>query len=785
MKRIIRLIVCTFLIFISVEVNIETWAEEYRDFEVDVNYGYDNIFKYNEYLPVSVHVKNNIDDFDGDVVLRYHVNNNSDGELTQRVTIEKNNSKVMKFLIPRISEELSIMKIIFRKDNKVIYEEKLTIPYTQGIYNTLMLGILTDDFDELSYINSSNDYVKVELNEQNFPSNTFASKILDIIVINNFDLSKLSQDQLDILKKWVNDGGHLVIGSGVNYSKTLTLLQDFIGIDMIDGVKEIDSDILYDYVAEEAKTDDHSLLSIALINSDKLKSTIISGDNHIVYNINKGKGRIDLFTFDLGMEPMKSFTHNNKFFEKYFKQEFEDMKILLSNSYYNYNRTNSFLNVIPGLKFPSLWSIIIIIGIYIILIGPVLYLVLKRRKKRHLMWIMVPVISIVFVGIMYISGMNTRLKEPVTQVVNILNFSEKGGSYNSFGTVLNTDKSKLDIKSNDSLYMIPLESYDYYSFNQSKNMGIKNYEDFPVSFNWKSGLEPSIEYYNSDVFSNNNFELETSKNIPVENKIQLDLLSEGTEIIGSITNNYDFGLKNCVIYFKNKVYLIDDLGSNETKNIEDMKTRNYEYFREYYWDVIDSIDSSSNFKEKNDRYQDCRMTDFNMYTYEAINTEEAIFVGWTDKNFTNGFQVNGKKTKSFEKSMISVIDTVNYVKGSNIVLEFGSVRPYINNSIGNNFIYSRDKEFSYYYKLPIETIDINKIKIRRIANMKNKYTEAKYYVVGTDNVTYQEFDDSITIEAEELDKYVNTNGELLMAVVLSEDEGEVDIPEIYIEGIGK
>ncbi|GMQ60076.1 hypothetical protein AN1V17_44760 [Vallitalea sediminicola] len=782
MKRIIRLIICTFLIFMFVEVDMSIQAANNKEFEIDANYGYDNIYKYNEYLPVSIHVKNNVEDFDGDVVLRYHVSNRNDGELTQRVTIEKNNSKDIKFLIPRISEELTTIKIIFKKDNKGIYEEKLIIPYMQGIYNNIMVGVLANDFDELSYISSPNDFVKVELNSKNFPDNVFASKMLDVIIINNYDLSKLSKDQINTFKRWVNDGGHLIIGSGVNYSKTLALLKDFIGIDSINEVKEIDNGLLYDYVSEEADENANSTsLSIIEINSDKLKTTISSGDNGIVYNVNKGKGKIDLFTFDLGLEPMKSFPYNNKFMKLYFSQEFQDKKDKLSNNYYRHNRINNLMNIIPGLKFPSLWSIIIIITIYILLIGPILYLVLKHRKKRHYMWIGIPAISLIFVFIMYISGMNTRIKEPVTQVINIMNYSEKNNSNISYGTILNTNKNKLSVKSNDNLYMIPLKEYDYYSYNQDN----KDYKDFPIAFNWKFGLDTSIEYYNSNVFSTNNFELETSENIPRENKIQLELLSTGFDLNGSITNNYDFALENCVIFFKSKIYLIDNLEINETKSIEDIENRNYESFRHYYWDLMNNVDNTSNFKEKSEKYQDNKIIDFNINFYDTINSEEAIFVGWTNNNFTNGFIVNDKKTNNFEKTVINVVDTIRYVKGSNIILEFGSVRPYTDGVNKGDIIYSQDKEFSYYYKVPTDTIDITKIKLRRIKNLKDEYPDTKYYLVGDDKESYQEFDDIIIIEEDDIDKYINNNGQLMIAIILPYDDGETDIPEIYIEGIGK
>lgn len=53
-----------------------------------------------------------------------------------------------------------------------------------------------------------------------------------------------------------------------------------------------------------------------------------------------------------------------------------------------------------------------ILGVYITIAGPGLYLIFKRRKRRSRLWIAVPVLAIAFSAIIYIVGTSTRIQRP-------------------------------------------------------------------------------------------------------------------------------------------------------------------------------------------------------------------------------------------------------------------------------------------------------------------------------------------------------------------------------------
>ena len=52
----------------------------------------------------------------------------------------------------------------------------------------------------------------------------------------------------------------------------------------------------------------------------------------------------------------------------------------------------------PSLDLPSIRGIGILLLIYIILVGPVNYLVLRGIKKLHLAWVTIPILTVLFTG---------------------------------------------------------------------------------------------------------------------------------------------------------------------------------------------------------------------------------------------------------------------------------------------------------------------------------------------------------------------------------------------------
>jgi hypothetical protein len=63
---------------------------------------------------------------------------------------------------------------------------------------------------------------------------------------------------------------------------------------------------------------------------------------------------------------------------------------------------------IPGLRLPSVVQLMLFLLVYILVIGPVNFLILKRLNRRELAWITIPVLVLLFSGLTYFTSFRTR-----------------------------------------------------------------------------------------------------------------------------------------------------------------------------------------------------------------------------------------------------------------------------------------------------------------------------------------------------------------------------------------
>ena len=63
--------------------------------------------------------------------------------------------------------------------------------------------------------------IPVSLSEELIENNPKSLDIIDMIIINNYDTAKLTEDSVNKLNRWIDNGGTLIVGTGENYKKVL------------------------------------------------------------------------------------------------------------------------------------------------------------------------------------------------------------------------------------------------------------------------------------------------------------------------------------------------------------------------------------------------------------------------------------------------------------------------------------------------------------------------------------------------------------------------------------
>lgn len=121
-------------------------------------------------------------------------------------------------------------------------------------------------------------------------------------------------------------------------------------------------------------------------------------------------------------------------------------------------------------KIPNIVKYIIVFLLYTIVIGPVLYGILKRKNQRVLYLGCVPVISIVFLVIVYGLGKSTRVENSYLRYVTVTQIAENGyTNEETYFAVVNPTKTSVTVQADKDKKLQPLYTQsDNYQINAEK-----------------------------------------------------------------------------------------------------------------------------------------------------------------------------------------------------------------------------------------------------------------------------------------------------------------------------
>ena len=105
------------------------------------------------------------------------------------------------------------------EEGKKVAQKRLKLNTSEDIPE-LLLGVISDTQDRLQYFNDvgiNYSTLRTRLCKMvagSIPSQAAGLDQLDVLLITNYDVRRLSKDQLAAIREWVNRGGVLLLGTG-------------------------------------------------------------------------------------------------------------------------------------------------------------------------------------------------------------------------------------------------------------------------------------------------------------------------------------------------------------------------------------------------------------------------------------------------------------------------------------------------------------------------------------------------------------------------------------------
>lgn len=229
---------------------------------------------------------------------------------------------------------------------------------------------------------------------------------LDAILFHDVDTGMLSTEQVSAIKRWVRSGGHLMIAGGDTWQRTTAAFDDILPVTPQGTAPLADGSALAEYVrAGPAALDAETTVTRAEPRAGA-RVLVAAGDLALIVRGTYGAGTVDFLAFDPNAEPVRSWNAKNRLWDALITSTGQAPSWAGGFSSWGVAREatlTTFSTVLP--TFVQLCGFL---GLYIALVGPANYLILRRLNRRELAWITIPVLIVVFSVLAYTVGFNLR-----------------------------------------------------------------------------------------------------------------------------------------------------------------------------------------------------------------------------------------------------------------------------------------------------------------------------------------------------------------------------------------
>lgn len=242
---------------------------------------------------------------------------------------------------------------------------------------------------------------------------------LDMMMLINIDGDSLSSGQRRAIRQWVESGGHLIIcggptalSSAAGLAEVLPVVpQDSRSLNNLNALARFSGDL-------RAGLDQRAIIALGALHEDA-QVLAAQGDIPLLARRPLGAGLVDYLAADPTLEPLASWDKLSDLW----------LTLLAARAPHPAWREGftqpawgaEAVANLPGVDLlPPLHTLCLFLVSYIVLIGPLNYLILSRLRRNGWGWFTIPLVIVCFAGIAWTVGFNLRGSEVIISRLTIV-----------------------------------------------------------------------------------------------------------------------------------------------------------------------------------------------------------------------------------------------------------------------------------------------------------------------------------------------------------------------------
>ena len=401
--------------------------------KMTVKAAFSGTFKYGEWLPIQVEIQNS--GADVEAVLRVRIENSSGSVIyAAPVSLAAGaHKRVPLYVLPNNFSR--VLDVQLASAEKLLVSQQVQVRPQANI--SYFVGFISAQRGALSLMNGvtlpgqERAKVLVDIALDEMPERLEGLKSFNTLVINDVDTSKMTTAQAAALQSWVEQGGRLVIGGGPGAQRTFAGLPQALQPVQLQGTQEMQAGDLADLVrfaeTDPLRVPGPFVLAMAKANGGRM----LAGKEGLPLIVERSvnKGTVDFVALDLSAAPFEGWSGTQAFWSVLISPGAAYPDGMPPDASPRQMRSNSFygaLSNIPSLDLPSIKWLSILLGLYILLVGPVNYLILRRSGRMHLAWVTIPAITAVFTGGAFGVGYSMRGSDLILNKIALVEMQKEG-----------------------------------------------------------------------------------------------------------------------------------------------------------------------------------------------------------------------------------------------------------------------------------------------------------------------------------------------------------------------
>ncbi len=407
----------------------EVLAQEPSPISLEVEVGFDGKARVGHWIPVVVRVENTGPDLEAEIhVTASRGHPTSSGINIADVVLPRGSRKRLTLYVPYMTA-IPRLEVELVDEGRVV--TRLETPVNVIGESDILVGVIGrragpwNLLTTLDLPGQAREVAVVPIAPGSFPHRQEALRAFDVIALGDVAVQTLPSETLEAIEGWVASGGTLVLSGGLTTEARLEGLPAHLMPIVPGDTAEREKIPSLERLGNEPISASHP---IAVNSANVVSGRVLAQEEGLPLAVlsRYGNGSILFLAFDPVAQPLVGWPGLPQMWRELLFQSIRP-SVLYSNqidgrnrgvttSQWTYQLHNAMTNL-PALEFPSIKVLLGIIAGYILLVGPVNYVMLRWLRRPGLTWFTVPVLVLLFsIGVYLLA---VRIKGSDVQVSSV------------------------------------------------------------------------------------------------------------------------------------------------------------------------------------------------------------------------------------------------------------------------------------------------------------------------------------------------------------------------------